>query len=144
MYWNLKEESQKIVIKEEKSKSVNDICEITHIRAIGVAFTMRDESKWVIIYQPYKKQRNTFPNRMSFSHKNEDYYDIEYKRLARVNLSPSGCHTLYYNRFTQIIVPLGYKNTISLYNIDSQSLDVSLLHQLTGHQTIVTSITEID
>jgi hypothetical protein len=61
-----------------------------------------------------------------------------------VNLSPSGCHTLYYNRFTQIIIPLGYKDTIPLYSIDSQSLDVSLLHELKGHQTIVTSITEID
>jgi hypothetical protein len=64
--------------------------------------------------------------------------------LAKVNLSPSGCHTLYYNRFTQIIIPLGYKNTIPLYKIDSQSLDVSLLHEMKGHQTIVTSITEID
>ncbi len=61
-----------------------------------------------------------------------------------MNLSPSGCHTLYYNRFTQIIIPLGYKDTIPLYSIDSQSLDVSLLHELKGHQTIVTSITEID
>jgi hypothetical protein len=73
--------------------------------------------------------------------KEDESVEIEFKRLARVNLSPSGCHTLYYNRFTQIIIPLGYKDTIPLYNIDSQSLDVSLLHEMKGHQTVVTSIT---
>lgn len=105
---------------------------------------MKDDSKWMIIYQPQKKQRNTWNGIRSFIKKEDESVEIEFKRLARVNLSPSGCHTLYYNRFTQIIIPLGYKDTIPLYNIDSQSFDVSLLHELKGHQTIVTSITEID
>ena len=56
-------------------------------------------------------------------------------------MTPGGCHTLYYNKFTQVIIPLGYKKNIPLYSIDSKSLDVSLLSELKGHQTIVTAIT---
>lgn len=62
---------------------------------------------------------------------------------SKLKLSHVGAQKIHYNKCTQTLLLLGM-NYLPVYSIDKVSLDVSLLKSLEGHDTIITSIADLD
>ena len=87
---------------------------------MAVSYTFRDNNKWLYIYQ-----------------------NDGFKVGSRQKVGHVGAQKIHYNRGTQTLLLLGMKE-LPIYSIDSMSLDLSLLRQLVGHSTIITSIADLD
>ena len=59
------------------------------------------------------------------THKEEKYLFIYHdsKRVAKINLGNTGCHTLHYNLLTQSLIPLGYHNSVPVYTVNGVEFD---------------------
>jgi hypothetical protein len=55
------------------------------------------------------------------------------KKITKLKLNAAGCHTIHYNKFTQTIVALGYKNNVPVYMVDPKTYDLSLISEMEGH-----------
>lgn len=70
------------------------------------------------------------------------YHNDGMKRASRLKLNHTGAQKIHYNRTTQTILLMG-SNELPVYTIDSKSLDLSLIKNLEGHETIITCISDI-
>lgn len=80
---------------------------------------MKDQCKWIYIYS-----------------------NDGFKIGSRMKLDYVGAHKIHYHRSTQTILVLG-NNELLIFLIDQFSLDLSLLAELQGHQSIITSVTDL-
>ena len=102
-FWDLKEEVITNSIIKSNATSINDICEITHLRSILVSYTLcKSEEKCLVLY-----------------HDN--------KQISRIILGNPGCHSICYNVCTQLIICLGYQSSITVYEIDYQTYDIHVV-----------------
>lgn len=80
---------------------------------------MKDQYKWIYIYA-----------------------NDRFKVGSRMKLDYVGAQKIHYHRSTQTILILG-NNELLIFQIDQFSLDLSLLAELKGHQTIITSVADL-
>lgn len=64
------------------------------------------------------------------------------KQASRLRLGHVGAQKLYYNRSTQALLLLG-RNELPVYTIDAVSLDLTLLKNLVGHETVITAVADL-
>lgn len=86
---------------------------------MAISYTLRDNFKWLYIYE-----------------------NLGFKVGSRLKLSHVGAQKIHYNKCTQTLLLLGM-NELPVYSIDKSSLDASLLKNLSGHDTIITSIADL-
>ena len=117
--WDLKLEKIKAKISQINSTAINCIEEMCHLRCFAVSYTMKDLHKWLIVYR-----------------------NDGLKVGSKLKLGLSGAQKIYYHKFTQTLLLVG-NNTLPVYQIDPQSYDLSLLADMEGHQSVITSVTDL-
>jgi WD40 repeat protein len=71
------------------------------------------------------------------------YKNDGFKTGSKLKLGHSGAQRVHYQKHTQTILLTG-NNELPVYQIDPKTLDLSLLEQLEGHQSIITSVADLD
>lgn len=66
------------------------MCQIDHLRAIAVSTVFSNEEKYIFVYQ-------------------------NGKQISKIEVGSTGSHTLEFNKCTQTLISLGYKNSASVY-----------------------------
>jgi len=87
---------------------------------MAVSYTMKDNHKWLVVY------------------KNQGL-----KIASKLKLGNSGAQKIHYHKVTQTILLTGI-NELPVYQIDNYSFDLSPLALLDGHQSIITSISDLE
>lgn len=67
-----------------------------------------------------------------------------FREITRMPLGHAGCHTLHYNKTTQTLIPIGYKISVSVYQIHPEYFDFTLVAELKGHSSLVTCVSDVD
>ena len=120
LFWDLKEEVITNSIKRPNISTINDICEINHLRALLVSYNSNSvpEEKTLVLYQ-------------------------DNKQLSKLALGNPGSHSLCYNPSTQLVVSLGYQSIVSIYHIDVKTYDINSVAELKAHTSILTCVCNI-
>lgn len=77
--------SKKIVYDD--AISINDICEINHLRCLCVSYTTKGDGKFFVLYK-------------------------DGKPIVKYELGSAGCHNLHYNLASQMLITVGYHNQL--------------------------------
>jgi hypothetical protein len=61
--------------------------------------------------------------------------------VVQINMKErGGIHTLLYSYWYQVIISCGYSTIIAVHSVDPTYFDVSLVGELIGHQSMLTSL----
>ena len=84
-----------------------------------MSYTLKDQYKWLYVYR-----------------------NDGLKAGSKVKLAIAGAQKIHYHRRTQTLLLLGSKS-LPVYQIDTLSLDPTLVKELEGHETIITAVADL-